>query len=73
MLQGIVEDVYCRYMGQHCQRQGQGHLGESRVLMTRMSCAMWGEAREAGEGEKKKAEKVIWCNNQESKSTKKGR
>jgi predicted phosphoadenosine phosphosulfate sulfurtransferase len=39
LLLGMVEeDVYYRYVGEHSQRQE--HLGEHRVNMTRLSCAM---------------------------------
>lgn len=34
----MEEKVYCRYVGEHSQRQE-----ESGVAMTRMSCAMWDE------------------------------
>lgn len=42
----VEEKVYYRYMGEH--RQGQRHPGESRVDMTRLSCAMWERGREKG-------------------------
>lgn len=36
-------EAYCRYMGEHTQRQG--YLREFRVVMTRLSCAMWRAGR----------------------------
>ena len=35
----VEKKVYCLYVGEHSQRQG--HLGESRVDMTRLSWAIW--------------------------------
>lgn len=35
----IEEKVYGTYMGQHSQ--SQGHLVKSRVVMSRLSWAMW--------------------------------
>ena len=43
----VDEKVYSRYMEEHSQRQG--HLGDSRVGMTRLSWATWGGREEEGE------------------------
>lgn len=47
LLLGMVEGkVYCRYMGLHSQRQGQGHLEESRMVMTLSHVGRGGEERQ---------------------------
>lgn len=40
LLLGMVEEIQGRYPGGCSQRKE--HLGESRVDMTRLNCAMWG-------------------------------
>jgi hypothetical protein len=57
----VEEEVCCRYVGEQSQRQR--HLGESRVDMSRLNWAMWGD----GEG---KGERGIRYSSQEAKSTK---
>lgn len=46
----MVEEAYCRHVGEPRQRQGQGHLGEYRVDMIRLSCAILGGGEGKGEG-----------------------
>lgn len=42
----VEEKVYYRHMGGHSQ--GQRHPGESRIDMTRLSCAVCERGREKG-------------------------
>ena len=48
---GVVkEKVYCRYVGEHSQRQR--HLRDSRMDVTGLSCALCGEGGGKGRWER---------------------
>lgn len=56
----MEDKVYYRHVGGHSQRQG--HLGEFRVDLTRLSWVLWERRREKGE-------KRTRCVSQEVKGT----
>lgn len=65
----VEEKLNYRYVGEHSQRQGRGHLGETRVDMITLSWALWervrGREREKGKGGTRRS-------SQEAKGPKRG-